>query len=62
MATNDERPAGIKEIAEALGCCAQTIRRYHKDGKLPTFQPGGPHSPIKMTRVDLRRIQRKGVR
>jgi predicted site-specific integrase-resolvase len=58
----NERPAGIKEIAEALGCCPQTIRRYHKDGKLPTFQPGGPNSSIKMTRVDLRRILRKGVK
>jgi predicted site-specific integrase-resolvase len=62
MAMKEDRPAGVKEIADALGCCAQTIRRYHKDGKLPTFQLGGAHSSIKMTRVDLRRILRKGVK
>lgn len=59
MTMKEDRPVGVKEIADALGCCEQTIRRYHKDGKLPTFQLGGPHSSIKMTRVDLRRIQKK---
>ena len=59
MAMKEDRPAGIDEIASALGCCQRTIRRYHKAGKLPTFQIGGKTSPIKMTRVDLRRIQKK---
>lgn len=59
MVMKDERPAGIKEIATALGLCEKTIRRYHADGKLPTFKPGGPMSPIKMRRVDLRRVQKK---
>lgn len=59
MAMKEERPAGVKEIADALGFCEQTIRRHHKDGELPTFQLGGPHASIKMTCVDLRRIQKK---
>ncbi|MDX3975801.1 helix-turn-helix domain-containing protein [Shinella sp.] len=57
--SDSERPLGIKEIAAGLGCSTRTIRRYHAAGQMPTFKIGGKTSPIKMSRVDLRRIQKK---
>jgi predicted transcriptional regulator len=56
----DERPAGIREIAATLGCSEKTIRRYHAKRSIKTFQIGGPHTPIKMARVDLRKLAKKG--
>ena len=33
----------VKEAAEALGLCEQTVRTYIKDGKLRAFQIGRPY-------------------
>lgn len=55
----DDRPLGIKEIAQQLGCSTRTIRRYHADGKLATFKGGANTSPIKIRKADLSRFIRK---
>jgi excisionase family DNA binding protein len=49
----------IGEIAAELGCSERTVRRYHAQGKIPTFKLGANTSRIKMTRVDLRAFQKK---
>lgn len=59
MASEGNRPLGIKEIAHQLGCSTRTVRRYHAEGKIGTYKLGGSTSPIKMDRVDLRRLLKK---
>jgi len=56
---NEDRPAGIKEIAHSLGRSVRTIRRYHASGSIKTFQIGEATSPILMARADLRRLIKK---
>lgn len=58
MATDKTRTVCLKEIAHELGVSTKTIRRYHADGKLKTFQAGGSGAPIKMRKVDLDRVKR----
>nr|WP_071203842.1 helix-turn-helix domain-containing protein [Agrobacterium vitis] len=60
--SNDNDTLGIKEIASELGCCEQTVRRYHAKGLIPSHQIGGKYSPIKMSRVDLRNFMKKKMR
>lgn len=62
MKNEKNRPLGVKEIAAELGCCQQTVRRYHAAGVLPTQQIGGKWSSIKMSRVDLVKWIRKQKR
>lgn len=59
MEKREAGAADIREIAAQLGCSERTIRRWHADGKIPTYQLGGRTSPIKMSRIDLRRLTRK---
>ncbi|WP_275788541.1 helix-turn-helix domain-containing protein [Pararhizobium gei] len=54
----NDRILSLKEIAHQLGCSTRTVRRYHADGKLKTFQAGGASSTIKMRKVDLDRVIR----
>lgn len=59
MTREKDPTVGITEIAHQLGRSTRTIRRWHADGKIASFQIGGPTSPIKMTRVNLRKLQNK---
>lgn len=54
-----DKTIGVKEIAAELGCSVKTVRRHHALGILPTYQPSGKFSAIKMTRVDLRNFLKK---
>lgn len=54
-----EKSMGAKEIAAELGCSVKTVHRYHSLGILPTYQPNGKFSAIKMTRTDLRNFIKK---
>ena len=49
----------VKEAAEILGCCEETIRRWIRDGDLKSHQSGdrGHH---KIRRGDLLRLDRNG--
>lgn len=58
----DNGLAGLKEIAATLGCSEKTVRRYHARGVLPTFQPTGKFSAIKISRIDLRNFVKKKPR
>lgn len=52
-----ERPLVTAEIAHRLGVCEKTVRRLHKDGKLPgSFKLGGRTSPIKMLPTALAKL------
>lgn len=62
MKNGKDETIGVKEIASILGCCDQTVRRYHAQGIIPTQQIGGKWSAIKMTRVDLRNFMNKKKR
>jgi len=54
------RTLQTKMIAAELGCSPETVRRWFREGKLSgAFKIGGDTSPIKMTRVDLRKLKRK---
>jgi excisionase family DNA binding protein len=56
-----KKTLGIGQIAHELGCSERTIRRLHAKGELKTFKAGGRTSPIKMTKVDLRKhLNKKG--
>ncbi len=47
----------IKEIADALGCRTDTVRRMFRENRLPgAFKPGGRCSPIRMRERDLERL------
>ena len=51
----------IKEIADALGCRTDTVRRMFRENRLPgAFKPGGRCSPIRMHERDLKRIIKTG--
>ncbi|KQZ50717.1 hypothetical protein ASD54_10940 [Rhizobium sp. Root149] len=59
MGQEKDATVGINEIAQSLGCSTRTIRRYHKRGQIPTFKIGEGTSPIKMSRVDLKKLKRR---
>nr|WP_234889379.1 MerR family DNA-binding transcriptional regulator [Agrobacterium vitis] len=59
MKNENDDTLGIKEIAAELGCSTRTVRRYHAKGQIATFKAGSSTSPIKMSRVNLRLLQKK---
>ncbi len=59
MKNDKDAHLGVKEIAVELGCSTKTVRRYHANGVIPSYQPQGKFSAIKMTRVDLRNFIKK---
>ncbi|QCM09099.1 helix-turn-helix domain-containing protein [Agrobacterium tumefaciens] len=59
MTNTKDKTLGVKEIASLLGCCPQTVRRYHAKGTIPTQQIGGKWSSIRASRVDLLNFLKK---